>query len=168
VTDVAYLCPNCGSVHEVESIRENLILDLRPAASYELSGQHGKLAPRRRFLRWRLTRGLALAIWPGYSRHPRLAWGRRLLQEPSAPVSDYPVACWAAGSGSDARAGNPATAVPVADGPVAASTLAPRSPAETMISQSEAASMHAAARSPSSGDKRRSRASDHSSAGLNQ
>jgi hypothetical protein len=38
-TDVAYLCNNCGSVHEVESIRENLILDLRTAASYELSGQ---------------------------------------------------------------------------------------------------------------------------------
>jgi hypothetical protein len=28
MTDVAYLCHNCGSVHEVESVRENLILDL--------------------------------------------------------------------------------------------------------------------------------------------
>jgi hypothetical protein len=39
VKDVAYLCHNCGSLHEVESIRENLILDLRTAASCELSEQ---------------------------------------------------------------------------------------------------------------------------------
>jgi hypothetical protein len=37
MTDVAYLCHNCGSLHEVESIRENLILNLRAAASYQLS-----------------------------------------------------------------------------------------------------------------------------------
>jgi len=45
MTDVAYLCQNCGSVHEVDSVRENLILDLRTAASYELSGQRGMLDP---------------------------------------------------------------------------------------------------------------------------
>ena len=73
MTDVAYLCHNCGSVHEVESIRENLILDLRTAASYELSRPRGTLDPRARFLRWRMTLALARALWPRYSHHPRLA-----------------------------------------------------------------------------------------------
>lgn len=72
MTDVAYLCHNCGSVHEVESIRENLILDLHPAASYELSGRRGKPGPHDRLLRWRMTWGLARALWPS----PRLAQGR--------------------------------------------------------------------------------------------
>jgi hypothetical protein len=67
MTDVAYLCHNCGSVHEVESIRENLILDLRTAASYELSQQRGMLGPRGRFRCWGMTRGLAQALWPGIS-----------------------------------------------------------------------------------------------------
>jgi hypothetical protein len=65
MTDVAYLCHHCGSVHEVESIRENLMLDLRTAASYDLSGHRGMLGARRRFLRWRMARGLARALWPG-------------------------------------------------------------------------------------------------------
>ncbi len=77
MTDVAYLCNNCGSVHEVDSIRENLILDLRTVASYELSGHPGMLDPRTRFLRWRMTWGLAQALWPGYSPYPWLGWGRR-------------------------------------------------------------------------------------------
>ena len=93
MTDVAYLCHNCGSVHGVESIRENLILDLRTAASYEPSGHRGMLGPRARVLRWRMTWGLARALWPEYPRHPWLAWGRRLQQE---PVSDRPVPCRAA------------------------------------------------------------------------
>jgi hypothetical protein len=46
MTDVAYLCQNCRSVHEVDSVRENFILDPRTAASYELSGQRGMLDPR--------------------------------------------------------------------------------------------------------------------------
>jgi hypothetical protein len=110
MTDVAYLCHNCGSVHEVESIRESLILDLRTAASYEVSGHRGMLDPRKRFLRWRMTRGLALALWPGYSRHPCLAWGRRLVHGRPAP---YLIALSRAGqaaSGSDPRASNPALA----------------------------------------------------------
>jgi hypothetical protein len=41
MTDNAYLCHKCGSVHEAESIRENLILDLRATASYDLSGHRG-------------------------------------------------------------------------------------------------------------------------------
>ena len=88
MTDVAYLCHNCGSVHEVESIRENLILDLRAAASYGLSGQRGMPDPRARFLRWRMAWGLAQALWPGYPHHRRLAWARRLAHWPPAPVSD--------------------------------------------------------------------------------
>ena len=68
VTDVAYLCHNCGSVHEVESIRENLILDLRPAASFPFAGQPGILDPRTRFRRWRMTRGFAHALWPAVRR----------------------------------------------------------------------------------------------------
>ena len=79
MTDVAYLCHNCGSVHEVESIPENLIFDLRTAASHELPDQQGILDPRARFLRWRMTRGLAQALWPEYAHHPRLAGGRRLV-----------------------------------------------------------------------------------------
>ncbi len=91
MTDVAYLCHNCGSLHEVESIRANLILDLRAAASYELPGQRGILDPRARFRRWRMTRGLAQALWPEYLHHPYRAWGRRLVLGPPAPVSDRPV-----------------------------------------------------------------------------
>jgi hypothetical protein len=59
VTDLAYLCHNCGSVHEVESIRENLIRDLRATASYELSGHLGMLDRHARFVRLRITRRLA-------------------------------------------------------------------------------------------------------------
>lgn len=80
MTDVAYLCHNCGSVHEVETIRENLLLDLRTAASYEVSGQRGWLDPRAYIVRWRMTWGLARAFWPGYSAHPHRVGGRRLVQ----------------------------------------------------------------------------------------
>ncbi len=72
MTDVGYLCQNCGSVHEVESVRENLILDLHTAASYELSGQRGMLDPRARFLRWRLT-GSVSPSGPAGSRRCRPA-----------------------------------------------------------------------------------------------
>jgi hypothetical protein len=88
MTDVAYMCHNCGCVHELESIRENLILDLRTAASYELAGQRGMLDPRARFLRWRMTRGLAQALWPRYSHHPRLVLGRRRA-EGRQPAPEY-------------------------------------------------------------------------------
>ena len=93
MTDVAYLCHNCGSVHEVESVRENLILDRRAARSYQLSGQRGLLDPRARFLRWRMTWRLAQALWPGYSHHPRLAQGRRLVRGPPASASYRLVPC---------------------------------------------------------------------------
>ena len=96
MTDVAYLCHNCGTVHEVESIRESLILDLRTAASHELSGHRGILGPRTRFPRWRMTKGLARALWPAYSHHPRLTWGRRLAQTTGRARPDRPVHCRAA------------------------------------------------------------------------
>ena len=35
MTDVAYLCDNCGSVHDVGPVRENLILDLCAALRYQ-------------------------------------------------------------------------------------------------------------------------------------
>jgi hypothetical protein len=110
MTDVAYLCHNCGSVHEVESIRENLMLDLRTAASYELSGHRSILDARARFLRWRMTWGLAQALWPDCRHHSRLALGRQLVQGPPAPVSDRRVPCRAAASDSDTRAASPALA----------------------------------------------------------
>lgn len=84
MTDVAYLCHNCGSVHEVESIRENLMLDLRAAASYGLPRQRGVPDPRTRFLRWRMAWGLAQALWPGYPHH------RRLVSSLAIPASCGP------------------------------------------------------------------------------
>ena len=87
MTDVAYLCNNCGSVHRVESIRENLILDLRTAASYELSGHRGMRDTRTRFLRWRMSWALVQALWPRYSPHPRLAGRRRAQGQPAESTS---------------------------------------------------------------------------------
>ena len=110
MTDVAYLCHCCGSVHEVESIRQNLILDLRTAASFELSGRYRSLSPRARFMRWRVTRGLAQALWPGYSNHLRLGWGRWFAPAPLAPLSDRSVRYRVATGGSDAHASNPSAA----------------------------------------------------------
>jgi hypothetical protein len=85
MTDVAYLCHNCGSVHEVESIRENLILDLRTAASFQLSGHRGILDPRAHFHRWRMTWGLAQALWS--PRSPT-----RTVISPSEAASPHAVA----------------------------------------------------------------------------
>jgi hypothetical protein len=110
LTDVAYLCHNCGSVHEVESIRENLILNLRTAASYQLSKRRMMLDPRPRFLRLRMTWGLAQALWPRYAQHPRRAQGRRPVPRRAAPVSDRPVHCHVAIGGGDAGLVNSASA----------------------------------------------------------
>jgi len=93
-------------VHEVESIRENLILDLNTAASYERSGHRGTLDLRMPFLRWRMALGLAKALWPGSSHRRRLAHIPSTARVPPAPVSDRLVPCRTAASGSDARAGN--------------------------------------------------------------
>jgi hypothetical protein len=91
MTDVAYRCHNCGRVHEVESIRENLLLDLRTAASYRLSVRRGVLDPRDRFLRWRMNWGLARALWP------------RASASSAAGLPLSPLACRAAAGGSDMR-----------------------------------------------------------------
>jgi hypothetical protein len=110
MTDVAFLCHNCGSVHEVESIRENLILDLRTAASYEPSGRGGVRGSRARLLRWRMTMGLARALWPGYPHRRAVAWGRQPVQGRPAPVPDRLGPYRAAAGAGDARAGDPALA----------------------------------------------------------
>ena len=65
MTDMAYLCHNCGSMHEVESIRENLMLDLRTAASYDVPEPRGLLHTRDLILRWRMARAMASALGPG-------------------------------------------------------------------------------------------------------
>jgi hypothetical protein len=124
MTDVAYLCHNCGSMHEVESIRENLILNLRAAASYQLSKQRGMLEPRLRFLRWRMTWGLARALWPTYSQHPRRDQAPRPMPGPPAPLSERPVPCHIAVGGGDARPGDSVSAG--ASGRLATTSVATR------------------------------------------
>ena len=103
MTDIAYRCHNCGSVHEVESIRQNLILDLRAAASYQLSGR-SILDPRDRVLRWRMIRDLARSLWPraAMSSAPELrsSAGAGKVRAPA----HRPVASRAATGGSDVRA----------------------------------------------------------------
>lgn len=65
----------------MESTRENLILDLRNAASYELCGHRGLLDPRKLHA---LAHGpgLAQTLGPEYPYHPGLARGRRLVHGP--------------------------------------------------------------------------------------
>jgi hypothetical protein len=91
MTDIAYRCHNCGSVHEVESIRQNLILDLRAAASYQLSGRS-------------ILRDLARSLWPraAMSSAPELrsSAGAGKVRAPA----HRPVASRAATGGSDVRA----------------------------------------------------------------
>jgi hypothetical protein len=66
MADITYRCHHCGSVHEVEAIRENLFLDQRSIASYAVGRlQHYSALPR-----LLLARRLAAALWP---RNPRRA-----------------------------------------------------------------------------------------------
>jgi hypothetical protein len=67
MTDIAYLRHQRGSVHDVESIQKNLILDLRATAGSDLSWHRGILDPGGRFRRWLTTRGFVQALWPGTS-----------------------------------------------------------------------------------------------------
>jgi hypothetical protein len=127
MTDVAYLCHNCGSVHEVELIRDNLILDLRTAASYELSGHRGILGLRTRFRRWRMTWRLAQILWPAYSHRAGLAQGRRL--EHGGPRPDLIALSLAERQQVPAlRPGQPGHSRYAADWPASASTSPPRCP----------------------------------------
>jgi len=57
MTDIAYRCHNCGSVHEAESIRQNLVLDRQALASYEDLGRVRRVLARRRAVQ-RITRAL--------------------------------------------------------------------------------------------------------------
>lgn len=76
MTDTAYLCHHCSSARTAESIRKNLLLDLRTAASHEASGRRGMLGLRERFTRWRMMWSIAPALWPRYRDH---AGGARQL-----------------------------------------------------------------------------------------
>jgi hypothetical protein len=62
--DVAYRCHHCGSVHEAESIRENLYLDQRPISSYAPTSVVGLRLLGRLLLRWRISSAVAKALWP--------------------------------------------------------------------------------------------------------
>jgi hypothetical protein len=63
MTDVAYRCHHCGSIHEAESIRDNLYLDQRPISSYAPSTA-GLRFLGRLLLHWRIAVQIAQALWP--------------------------------------------------------------------------------------------------------
>jgi len=67
MADISYRCHSCGSVHEVESIRENLYVDQRSVASYGSFFRHPS-RDYRAMARWRLARGISAALWPRYRR----------------------------------------------------------------------------------------------------
>ena len=66
MTDISYHCHHCGSVHELESIRDNLYLNRRSVSSYA-----NPLQPslgHRAMLRLKLAMGIAKALFPRYPR----------------------------------------------------------------------------------------------------
>lgn len=70
MADISYRCHHCGSVHEVESIRENLYLDQRSIASYSRPWQR-RLLDFRGMARCLLARRIAVALWPRHRRGSR-------------------------------------------------------------------------------------------------
>lgn len=72
MADISYRCHHCGSVHEVEAIRENLYIDQRSIASYGVSRRLRTYCK----MRW-LARQLAAALWPRYPRRARHLWARQ-------------------------------------------------------------------------------------------
>ena len=70
MADISYRCHHCGSIHEVESIRENLYLNQRSIDSYVLPRRR-RLGDSRGLLRWLLARQIAGALWPRYPRGAR-------------------------------------------------------------------------------------------------
>ena len=70
MADISYRCHHCGSIHEVESIRENLYLNQRSIDSYVLPRRR-RLGDSRGLLRWLLGRRIAGALWPRYPRGAR-------------------------------------------------------------------------------------------------
>lgn len=67
MTDIAYRCHHCGSMHEVEAIRENLYLNQRPIASLSGPRRGGQGSRGRLVVRWRMAQGIARALWPRYA-----------------------------------------------------------------------------------------------------
>jgi len=67
MADISYHCHHCGSVHEVESIRENLYVNQRSIASYAYRWRH-HAGPGAGIARWRIARDIAKALWPRYPR----------------------------------------------------------------------------------------------------
>src|SRR5712664_3036516 len=82
MTDVGYLCQNCGSVHEVESVRENLILDLHTGVRASFVGDQDRFAG---------SAGHAAGVWlrAGYQTRSsgRLACWQRSVVMASAPAT---------------------------------------------------------------------------------
>ena len=70
MADISYRCHHCGSIHEVESIRENLYVNQRSVASYAVPWQR-RIGDFRGMARWLLARRIAGALWPRYPRGPR-------------------------------------------------------------------------------------------------
>ena len=70
MADISYRCHHCGSIHEVESIRENLYVNQRSVASYAHSRRGGP-GYFRGMARWRLARRIAVTLWPRYRRGTR-------------------------------------------------------------------------------------------------
>lgn len=66
MTDIAYLRHQRGSVHDVESIQESLILDARGCQLRTVPAPWHQRSPQR-FVRWRTTRGFVQVLWPGIS-----------------------------------------------------------------------------------------------------
>lgn len=67
MADISYHCHHCGSVHELESIRDNLYLNRRSVASYAFPSQL-PAGHRVGVLRLRLAMGIAKALLPRYPR----------------------------------------------------------------------------------------------------
>lgn len=67
MTDISYHCHHCGSVHELESIRDNLYLNRRSVSSYAFPLQP-PVGHRAGVLRLKLAMGIAKALFPRYPR----------------------------------------------------------------------------------------------------
>jgi hypothetical protein len=66
MADISYHCHHCGSVHELESIRDNLYLNRRSVSSYAFPLQPS--LGHRAMLQLKLAIGIAKALFPRYPR----------------------------------------------------------------------------------------------------
>ena len=62
VNDIYYRCHNCGSVHEIEAIRQNLFYNGRPAGDIRAARRGGLPRPCG-WPRRGITRALMRALW---------------------------------------------------------------------------------------------------------